>query len=60
MKRIYSAIVFFFFVYCLFAQNGRILIANHSCDNAGNVERVFHLPVYYSGNPVLKAIKNGN
>lgn len=44
----------------LFAQNGRILVANHSFSKQEGVERAFHTPTYYEGNPVLKADKNGN
>ena len=41
----------------LFAQNGRILVANHSFSKQEGVERAFHTPTYYEGNPVLKADK---
>ena len=41
----------------LFAQNGRILVANHSFSKQERVERAFHTPTYYEGNPVLKAGK---
>ena len=37
----------------LFAQNGRILVANHSFSKQEGVERAFHTPTYYEGNPVL-------
>lgn len=41
----------------LFAQNGRVLVANYSFTEAAGVERIFHTPSYYAGNPVLKADK---
>ena len=62
VKDLYMMKSFFVFglLFCsvgLFAQNGRILVANHSFSKQEGVERAFHTPTYYEGNPVLKADK---
>lgn len=54
MKSLFILVLLFCSV-GLFAQNGRILVANHSFSKQEGVERVFHTPAYYAGNPVLKA-----
>lgn len=52
--------VFFFIglmlsVGAIYAQEGRILVANSTWTESKEVERVFHTPQYYVANPVLKA-----
>lgn len=37
------------------AQEGRVLMANAVLKESQGVERIFHTPEYYAGNPVLKA-----
>ncbi|MDO4757558.1 MAG: hypothetical protein Q4A54_14520, partial [Parabacteroides sp.] len=55
-KIIVLTILLPFWIFPLFAQ-GRVLILNCEIKEMNNLKRCFHVPQYYSGNPVLKADK---
>lgn len=51
-------IIFVLFVGMVKAQNGRIQMATSSFMEVQNIDRIFHNPSYYKGNPILKADKD--
>lgn len=59
MKRYLSLVIFVFFVYAglIKGQPGRILFVDTIGIEKTDLQRIHHLPLYYSGNPVLKADK---
>lgn len=59
MKRYLSLVIFVSFVYAglIKGQPGRILFVDTIGIEKTDLQRIHHLPLYYSGNPVLKADK---
>ena len=59
MKK-YSLLAVFLLLMCnvsVCGQTGRILFVDTTFIEKTNLQRIHHSPVYYSGNPVLKADK---
>lgn len=59
MKK-YSLLTVFLLLMCnvsVCGQTGRILFVDTTLIEKTNLQRIHHTPVYYSGNPVLKADK---
>lgn len=60
MKRYILWVIFLSFVYAgsIYGQSGRILFVDTAMIEKTDLQRIHHFPVYYSGNPVLKADKS--
>lgn len=61
MKK-YSLLAVFLLLMCnvsVCGQTGRILFVDTTFIEKTNLQRIHHSPIYYSGNPVLKADKKG-
>ena len=59
MKK-YSLLAVFLLLMCnvsVCGQTGRILFVDTTFIEKTNLQRIHHSPIYYSGNPVLKADK---